>query len=71
MTLRYQTVQVTEGGANFNSYSKWEDVPFSVNQWWNTDGGEALKEELAKAELGDEIFIDGNTVCYVLKEFLE
>ena len=67
MKLRYMVVEVEEGGASFHAYPSWDSVPFSTNPWHNLDGGVATKAALEKAELGDEIELDGNSVCFVLK----
>lgn len=65
--IRYHVCTVTEGGADFEDYSAWEDIPIDVNPWFNTDGGARVRDELAAAEIGDEIALDGCSTCYVLK----
>jgi hypothetical protein len=67
MGIRYLVVTVNDGGADFESYDKWSDVPFSVDRWNNADGGVAIRDELKRSELGDEINLDGCSTCYVLK----
>ena len=64
---RYHHVYVTEGGADFTDYVSPDDVPVEVNRWHTKADRERVLAELRAAEIGDEIVIDGCSVCFVLK----
>lgn len=57
---------MTEGGADFNDYLEWDDVPIDVNPWYGEDNFKQVSKELEHARIGDEISLDGCSVCYIL-----
>lgn len=62
LPVRYQVITINEGGADFESFNSLSDLIRCEHP---------LEDDviilLAKAELGDEIGLNNNSTCFVLK----